>query len=514
MSGSATPPPTDERAGAEFAAVLAERLGSYGPRPFVEFERRWYSGDEVTAVHRAVEAALAAAGVGAAEPLGVIVRNRVPHAAVVLGAVAGRRPLVMINSYRSATAIAREVAELGLAAIVADEQDWTTELTAACAAAGSAGVRAAIRAVEVGVVVPRGGSADAGVVAPRGGAPATGATAAGLHILTSGTTGPPKRVVIGTAALAHTVRTMTGGRTAAPDDPPELVYWPFGSIGICQLLAVPFLGTRMVLMERFTVPEWVRAVRAYRVRRAGVQPTILRMLLDADVPPEELASLEYLPGGSGPLEPGLRAEFEERYGIPLLWAYGATEFAGSVCAWTPELHERYGAAKRGSVGRPLPGVSVRVVDPESGAEVTAGARGLLEARVAALGPEWIRTTDLASRDADDFVTIHGRADGAINRGGFKILPESVRAVLIRHPAVRDACVVGVPDRRLGQVPFAAVEVRRGRPAPSQDELRALVRAELPSHHVPVAVAVLDELPRNAAMKVRVDAVAALHGDRG
>ncbi|MFC8044041.1 class I adenylate-forming enzyme family protein [Nocardia sp. NPDC057353] len=488
-------------AAARFAAELAERLAAYGPRPFVEFERRWYSGTEITGCAESVKAALDAAGVRPADPIGLVVRNRVPHAAAVLGFVAGQRPLVMINSYQSAAGIAREAETAGVAAVVAAERDWTPELQAACSAAGSAAV-----------LLPAEADLDGGarILLRRAAAAPPTAQIAGLHLLTSGTTGPPKRVALGTAALAHTVLTMTGGRTAEPDDPPELVCWPFGSIGICQLLAAPFLGIRMVLLEKFTVPEWVRAVRAYRVRRAGVQPAILRMLLDADVPPADLATLEYLPGGSGPLEPELRAEFEQRYGIPLLWAYGATEFAGSVCAWTPELHRRYGATKRGTVGRPLPGVRVRVVDAETGAELDAGATGLLEAVVPALGPDWIRTTDLASVDADGFVTIHGRSDGAIIRGGFKILPERVRAVLLRDPGVRDACVVGVPDQRLGQVPFAVVERRAGSPAPDPATLRALVRAQLPSHHVPVAVLVVDRLPRNAAMKVRVDAVAALY----
>ncbi|NED65107.1 long-chain fatty acid--CoA ligase, partial [Streptomyces sp. SID10244] len=86
---------------------------------------------------------------------------------------------------------------------------------------------------------------------------------------------------------------------------------------------------------------------------------------------------------------------------------------------------------------------------------------------------------LASMDADGFVYLHGRGDGAINRGGFKILPETIRATLIRHPAVLDASVVGVPERRLGQVPFAAVELRSGSAAPSEDELKDLVRESLP-----------------------------------
>ncbi len=130
--------------------------------------------------------------------------------------------------------------------------------------------------------------------------------------------------------------------------------------------------------------------------------------------------------------------------------------------------------------------------------------------MAPISPDWIRTTDIASIDADGFVTLHGRADGAINRGGFKILPETVRRVLISHPAVRDACVVGVPDKRLGQVPFAAIEATPGMPVPSEDELKDLVRQALPVYNVPVAFAVVDELPRNPALKVSLPEVAALY----
>ena len=147
---------------------------------------------------------------------------------------------------------------------------------------------------------------------------------------------------------------------------------------------------------------------------------------------------------------------------------------------------------------------------DTGTELPSGRPGLLEARVAPIGPDWIRTTDIASIDSDGFVTLHGRADGAINRGGFKVQPEDVRRVLISHPAVRDACVVGVPDARLGQVPFAAIEVEPGHATPADEELKDLVRQQLPVYTVPVAFAAVDELPRNPALKVSLPAVAALY----
>lgn len=483
---------------ADFVAHLSARLDDYGDRPFIEFERRWYSGADITGCIRTLAATLADLGVTTSEPVGVIVRNRVPHAAAVLGCVAALRPVVMINSYQSAASLARDIDRLRPAVIIADHQDWTPPVLAAAEHHDCAGIALSSNPLGVEPVLRRRNADEPARELP------------GLRILTSGTTGPPKHVSIGTAALRHTVLSMTGGQPGRYLDPPELVYWPFGSVGICQLLAAPYLGKRMVLFEKFSVDEWVRAVKTYRVTRAGVQPAIVRMLLESDVDPADLASLEYLPGGSGPLEPDLRERFRKRFGIPLLWAYGATEFAGSLCAWTPDLHRRFGASKPDSVGKPLPGVHLRVIDPDTEAEAAQGEAGFLEAAVDGVTTSWLRTTDLASIDADGFVTIHGRGDGAINRGGFKVLPETVRAALLTHPAVRDACVVGVADNRLGHVPFAAVETWQDSVPPTEQELKDLVREVLPSHHIPVAVALVDNLPRNAALKVRIDEVASLY----
>jgi acyl-CoA synthetase (AMP-forming)/AMP-acid ligase II len=121
----------------------------------------------------------------------------------------------------------------------------------------------------------------------------------------------------------------------------------------------------------------------------------------------------------------------------------------------------------------------------------------------------VRTTDLAAIDPDGFVFHRGRADGAIARGGFKILPETVVETLRRHEGVSDAAVVGLPDARLGEVPAAAIEPRPGAPRPSPAELERHVRAHLPATHVPVRFLVLDALPRTPSMKVRLGEVRAM-----
>src|SRR6185295_5229680 len=141
---------------------------------------------------------------------------------------------------------------------------------------------------------------------------------------------------------------------AAPGAPPEFAYWQFGGIGVCQLVAGVHNSRRIVMLERFTVDGFVHAIKTHRIKRSGVQPAVVRMLLDADVAKEDLASLQLIISASGPLDPETRDEFEDRFGIPIMLAYGATEFAGSLCAWTADMTREFGAAKRDSVGRALP----------------------------------------------------------------------------------------------------------------------------------------------------------------
>lgn len=488
---------------ARISSTLAARLAGYGEAPCIEFEGRWYTGAEIAAYAGAIDDELRAAGVADGAAVGVVARNRPPHAAAVVGLLAAGRWVPMIYSFQSAEAIGRDIEQLELAAVIADREDWTEPVIAAAQRTGTAGIAVSLTPPTVELVH--------GIeqVSPRlSAAGRDGST--GLQVLTSGTTGPPKRHVIPAPVLEHTVASVAIGGACA-EDPPELMYWPLGGIGgVCQLITGAYLGKRIALLEKFSVAQWVRVVKAYGIRRSGLQPAAVRMLLDAELPREDLASLEYVISAAGPLDPETRDAFEQSYGVPVLLAYGATEFAGSVCTWTPELYREFGAVKRASSGRVLPDTQVRIIDPAGGGEVPTGEQGVLEAKIAAISPDWIRTNDLASVDADGFITLHGRADGAINRGGFKVLPETVRRVLVSHPSVRDAAVVGVPDARLGEVPFAAVEPIPGAEAPDPAELVDLVRSALPKHCVPVEVVVVAELPRNQSLKVSLRDVAALY----
>jgi long-chain acyl-CoA synthetase len=426
----------------------------------------------------------------------------------MLGLITEGVTTVMIHAAQSEDRLAAEVAELRLAAVVGEDQFWPAGVCAAASAAGT-----------VRIVLPDGLAGEVSVEAADNAPPRESADpGVALELLSSGTTGPPKRVPIGwhtlEAALGSAHGTaLFGGEPPAlsgTDLPPAVSGLSLGNIGgIYMMLPSALIGQPIVMLDRFAVEPWVRAVKLYRPEILSVQPTGLRMILDAQVPPQDIASLTTIVSGASKLDPDLQDSFEQRYGIRVFGAYGATETCGSIVVWTDELYDRYRHTKRGSVGKPIPGVALRVVQPASGDELPTGQTGLLHARVDRVGPDWIETTDLAWIDEDGFVYVTGRADDAIDRGGFSIPPETVADVLRQHSSVSDASVVGLPDGRLGEVPVAAVELAAGASEPDEAELIKFARARLLSYQVPVRIVCVDELPRNASLKVMAPAVRAL-----
>jgi acyl-coenzyme A synthetase/AMP-(fatty) acid ligase len=334
-----------------------------------------------------------------------------------------------------------------------------------------------------------------------------------IEIQTSGTTGPPKRFpVTYDKAYRHFVERLATPDALAgkPLTLPALLFMSMGNLsGMMGTLPALLLGQRMLLHDRFNLDAWRNYVRTYRPASSGLPPSSVQMLLDLETPVEELASLRSLMVGSAPIDPKVHRAFEARYGVPLLLAYGATEFYGTVAAMTLELYDEWRDRKFGSVGRAIPGVTLRTVNPDNGAVCPPGETGLIEVFSEDIAPNWLRTSDLAMIDEDGFVFIHGRADGAIIRGGFKLLPEVIERALLLHDDVATVAVVGVPDRRLGQVPAAAFACVPGQEPQDPKRLEAHLRKHLPATHIPVHWRLVEELPRTTSMKVDRLAVAQL-----
>jgi acyl-coenzyme A synthetase/AMP-(fatty) acid ligase len=227
------------------------------------------------------------------------------------------------------------------------------------------------------------------------------------------------------------------------------------------------------------------------------------MVLEADVPVGKLRTLKAVVCGTAPLDPAVGARFTKRFGVPVLTAYGATEFPGGIVGWNLEDYHRFHDSKARSAGRPRPGIKIRIVDRETGAELPPESEGLVavsspQAATRSTEDGWVVTNDIGRLDEDGFLYIVGRADDAINRGGFKIVPQVIEEVLCTHPAVAEAAVVGLPDPRLGEVPVAAVELRS---PVSEQELVSWLRERVTKDQVPVAIRAVDALPRTASLKI-------------
>jgi acyl-coenzyme A synthetase/AMP-(fatty) acid ligase len=468
---------------------------------------RWWSWSALTVLADEIDAVLSESGLHAGDRVGVALENTPPFVAALLAVLGGDRCLTTVSPLQSAQRLRSDLESASVGLLLASP-------------AVAEHVLAEPRPDHprrVVVLDPTSGS-------PRviGSAPESSrAEGTAVEMLTSGTTGPPKRVHLSYRQLESSLRSADNYRGDSVARRPRLssgvsvLSTPMVHIGgLWGALQALDNGRRIVLMERFRVGPWVAAVREHRPRTAGVTPAAIRMLLDSGVAREDLASLGAVASGAAPLDPADADEFLDRFGVPVLGVYGATEFCGSVAGWTLRDHREWWATKRGSVGRAQPGVSLRVVDG-SGAPVASGTPGTLEVRSAqAAGGDdtWTRTSDLARLDEDGFLWIDGRTDDAIVRGGFKVAPATVARVLERHPAVREAAVIGRPDPRLGAVPVAAVELVDGAEPPSSNELEQLCRAALLPYEVPAAIEVVDALPRTPSMKVsNVDLLELLNG---
>jgi acyl-CoA synthetase (AMP-forming)/AMP-acid ligase II len=329
-------------------------------------------------------------------------------------------------------------------------------------------------------------------------------------MLTSGTTGPPKRIDLSYDMLARSVMGPQPERAPAPTELRRgvaIVNSPLVHIGgVFRVLQCVAEARSFVLLERFELNAWAEAVRKHRPRTVSLVPAALRAVLHSDLPPADLESIRAVTCGTAPLSADDADAFTEKYGIPVLTSYAATEFGGGVAGWTLADHQRYWQAKRGSVGRANPGAQLRIVD-EAGTPLGSDQLGLLEVKPGQLGPsaDWMRTTDMARIDDDGFVWVVGRADQAIIRGGFKVMPDDVRTALECHPSVAGAAVLGRPDARLGETPVAMVELRKSA-STDPGELIKYLRTRLAGYEIPTDIAIVGAIPRTPSGKADLSAI--------
>lgn|SRR3990167_1178108 len=468
----------------------------------IEFEKQWYTWGDLRRVASAVTGLIAESGAAANSKVVLVAKNRPSAIAAYLGLMEKSYSFRLVYPFQSSTSMARELELIRPSAVIAAEETFDSEIVAVLRCNGIAGI----------ALSQRNACLVAGLERSTNDAAVSNVPIIEIH--TSGTTGAPKPFEFDYGTIAtHIVggRPTPSSAGANPELlPPILMYFPAGNItGLHSTIAPLLRGQRGVLLDRFNVEGWHDHLKRYRPAAGGLPPAGVRMILDADLPREDFASLKMIGSGSAPLDPSVQRAFEQRYGVPILLAYGATEFGGPVTSMTPDLYAAWGEKKLGSVGKPLPGAHVRVIDPETNRELSAGTMGVLEVISPRMGPEWIRTSDIAYLDEDGFLFLCGRADGAIMRGGFKVLPETIEKALLLHPAISAAGVIGISDHRLGQVPAAAIQLSAGVKEPTFAELERHLREHLAATHIPVKWKYVSELPRTASYKVHLPALRAL-----
>jgi acyl-coenzyme A synthetase/AMP-(fatty) acid ligase len=405
----------------------------------------------------------------------------------------GGGTVVVINPSRGDDRIRADIDVLGLPMIVGTADDLTTL------------VMSTAQTVTVAIA----GLNDAPVVsATELPTEDTGRIGVAVRMLTSGTTGPPKRIDLTCDMLARSVIGIDFDIAPSPTEARSgvaIVNAPLVHIGgVFRVLQCVCEARPFALLDRFELEQWADAVRRHRPKAVSLVPAALRTVLHSDLTRDDLQSVRAVTSGTAPLSAEDADAFTDKFGIPVLTSYAATEFGGGVAGWTLRDYQKFWHTKRGSVGRATLGARLRVVD-DNGAPVADDQPGLLEVKPGQLGPtgEWMRTTDMARIDADGFLWILGRADQAIIRGGFKIMPDDVRGALECHPAVQGAAVVGRPDQRLGETPVAMVELREDVDA---ETLLEYLRTRLARYEIPTDVAIVAQIPRTPSGKADLTAV--------
>ncbi|MFY2862128.1 FadD7 family fatty acid--CoA ligase [Mycobacterium sp. THU-M104] len=357
-----------------------------------------------------------------------------------------------------------------------------------------------------------------------------------MIMFTGGTTGMPKMVPWTNANLAASVRAIVAGYSLGPDDATVAVMPLYHGHGLLAALLATLASGGAVLLPargRFSAHTFWDDIAAVGATWYTAVPTIHQILLEraktdrcradrATTPP---AALRFIRSCSAPLTPETAQALHDTFSAPVVCAFGMTEATHQVSSTGIDQRENP-AETPGLVGRST-GPDIRIAGPDGG-PLAAGAVGEIWLRgstvvrgylgdpaitAANFTDGWLRTGDLGSLSAAGDLSIRGRIKELINRGGEKISPERVEAVLAGHPGVLEVAVFGMPDRLYGET-VAAVIVPRESAAPTPDELLAFCRRRLAPFEMPSTFQEADELPHTAKGSLDRRAVAARFGTTG
>ncbi len=330
-------------------------------------------------------------------------------------------------------------------------------------------------------------------------------------VYTSGSTGEPRGVCLSHRNLLSNVDAAIAHLGITVDHHLLGMLPPFHVFGLTTSIILPvMLGTTITYIPRFSPQQVHEAIRGSDISVMMAIPSMYAALARLKkIDPSDFADIELAVSGGEPLPSQVYHEMLQRTGVRLLEGYGMTETSPVIACNQPR------ANKFGTVGRPLPGVEVRVCDAE-GHTLATGQEGELQVRgtlvmqgyyhrpeqTAAILSEdgWLRTGDIVRIDEEGYIAITGRAKDLIIVGGENVYPREVERVLEEHPAVQEVAVFGRPDPSRGEVIVACVTCKEGASCSSED-LRSFCRQRLAGYKTPRQVHILSELPRGPTGKV-------------
>jgi acyl-CoA synthetase (AMP-forming)/AMP-acid ligase II len=466
--------------------VLRTRAVDDRDRVAIDFEdRRFTFGDLQTGADAWADA-LARAGVTRAGRVALMSANRPEFVFAVYGALQLGASVVMFSPAWKATEIEHACAVVGPTAALGD--------AAGCAALADALPAAPVLPLDDAPPAPRQPPAAADDLETDA-----------VLVFSSGTTGLPKAVRHTHRSLGHAVQHWITALGLTDRDRFQVATPPVHILGLLNIVTAVAAGARVRLHPRFDLDASLQAIADERMTlEMAVAPIALGMANHPRLEDFDLTSLRYIMWGATPVAEEVARTVTRRCGVRWLPAYGTSEVP--VIAANPvQSPERW---RLDSVGLAVPGVEVRITDPETGAVLDAGATGEIEVRsrsaMAGYLPDaetapafrdgWYRTGDVGSLEPDGWLHITDRLKEMIKVRGFQVAPAEIEAILHADPSVRDCAVFGVEDAELGEAIVAAVVAVPGAVVVS-DALQDAVAEQLAGYKRIRHLVVVDEIPR-------------------